>query len=1155
MNTESLKPLIDAYLPYYDREFQPREDAYKNQLTLANLSGLTKQEFIDFFFQFYREGGQIQSGGHRIAPRFKELISSRYFELRDFLLEPFRKDFNYEGWLTQSRTFNPMGEGFCSIYLTRIDPKNFTVVNNKSVEALKLLGFHIGTKSTFDKHQSIKYAQDQLIKEFPELSNYYKADGLNHFIIGTKEGGKILENITSGDQPAPSPFLDLINAYKNHINKSHLDDEIYKWMAVERFQKVWDPNAKDFGAMFLESIKEQFNLMYQISFAVLKVLCLQKGNELRMMINDLYHEDQPLGERMKSFQNMANQLIKDINPAWIGAQDERSISVCLTFRYPEKYIHYKNSVYSKLAKLFDVKTAKAGEKFQHFQELATEFKERYVKTDADLIQQYRSYLPTKAYQDPELNLLTQDVLFFYSTNFDVRYWIFQGNPARYDLVSALRDNALKTWSVTAHKDKIKQGDKAILWASGTGSGCYALLTVASEITQRKDDEIEENYYKGSMENISGDKVEIEIDHNLYEDPILKEQLINLPSFSKFKGGYQGTNFEATIEEYQTILNMINDTSDKSRQYWLFAPGEQASMWEEFYKEGVMAIGWYEIGDLQQYSSKTEMAKRMQEVYKNDTSNNNGATACYDFLNKIKVGDIIIPKKGTKYYLGYGIVQSEYQFDPAAEHYTSIRKVNWIKKGEWEEKDQSIVIKTLTNITGNSVYVKKLIDLIGIENSSEPEIGHNPLNQILYGPPGTGKTYHTINHALAIIENKNLAELKTATAKDRQRLKSRFDKYVEEGQIGFITFHQSMSYEDFVEGIKPVLNESTVSYELVDGILKTLSGQAAGEAINSFEVQYAKLFEEIKTSGGLVLSTLVQKKAFTIKPYPNGNLIVIPEANSSTEIGISPRRIKRYINQEDAYDTYMAPIAEYLKTKYPVSNFKGIKKPHVLIIDEINRGNISKIFGEMITLIETDKRKGNSEQLSVTLPYSKQTFSLPNNLYIIGTMNTADRSIALLDTALRRRFEFVEMMPDPSLLNNNMDGIDLGKMLTVMNERITFLLDRDHTIGHSYLLTVKTKSELASVFKNKIIPLLQEYFYTDWEKIRLVLGDNKKWKEESQMLIFESRTYNSEAEKKLFGYDLEDYEDVIVNDLNPHLKNGDFDLIPTEAFTGIYKSLE
>jgi hypothetical protein len=802
-----------------------------------------------------------------------------------------------------------------------------------------------------------------------------------------------------------------------------------------------------------------------------------------------------------------------------------------------------------------VKTAKAGEKFQHFQELANKFKNQYIKTDPELIQKYRSYLPTSVYQDLELNLLTQDILFFYSTNFDIHYWIFQGNPDKYDLISALRDNALKTWSVAAHKDKIKQGDKAILWASGTNSGCYALLTVASEITQRKDDVIEESYYKGSMENTLGNRVEIAIDYNLADSPILKDQLMNLPAFSKFKGGNQGTNFEATKEEFQTILNMIKDTSYKSRQYWLFAPGEQATMWEEFYKEGIMAIGWHEIGDLKQYSSKNDMANRMQEVYKNDTSNNNGATACYDFLNNIKVGDIIIPKKGTRYYLGYGIVQSEYMFNPAVEHYTSIRKVNWIKKGEWEENDQSIVIKTLTNITGNAVYVKKLINLLGIESSSKPEIGHYPLNQILYGPPGTGKTYHTINHAIAIIENKDLAELETASVEERQGLKSRFDKYVQDGQIGFITFHQSMSYEDFVEGIKPVLNENTVSYELVDGILKTLSEQAAGEDTNSFEVQYAKLFEEIKTSGGIVLSTLVQKKAFTIKTYPNGNLIVIPEANNSTEIGISPTRIKRYISLKDAYDTYMAPIAEYLKSKYPVSNIRGDKRPHILIIDEINRGNISKIFGEMITLIETDKRQGNSEQLSVTLPYSKQTFSLPNNLYIIGTMNTADRSIALLDTALRRRFEFVEMMPDPSLLDNDMDGVDLGKMLTVMNERITFLLDRDHTIGHSYLMSVKSKSELASVFKNKIIPLLQEYFYTDWEKIRLVLGDNKKWKEESQMLVIAARTYNSEAEKKLFGYDLEDYEDVTVYDLNPYLKNGDFDLIPIEAFTGIYKSLE
>jgi len=499
------------------------------------------------------------------------------------------------------------------------------------------------------------------------------------------------------------------------------------------------------------------------------------------------------------------------------------------------------------------------------------------------------------------------------------------------------------------------------------------------------------------------------------------------------------------------------------------------------------------------------------------------------------------------------------YDPTIEHFTSIRKVDWIKKGEWPENDKSIVIKTLTDITNNTEYVQKLVNLIGIEVPVTPLLPrmNQPLNQILYGPPGTGKTYHTINHAMAIIENKAISVIEKESFTNRMALKSRFDQYVGDGQIGFVTFHQSMSYEDFVEGIKPVLNEATINYDLVDGILKKLALKADEIVESDFAAQYAKLFDEISEIGELELTTRIQKRPFKVKTSSQGNLLAIPLTQTATPMTMTTVSIKNYIETRKITDwkSYTPVVGDYLQKKYPISTVSKEIKPFVLIIDEINRGNISKIFGELITLIESDKRKGNAEQLSVILPYSKEPFSLPNNLYIIGTMNTADRSIALLDTALRRRFEFVEMMPDPSLLDNDMDGVDLAKMLTVMNERITFLLDRDHTIGHSYFMTVKSKEDLGSVFKNKVIPLLQEYFYTDWEKIRLVLGDNEKWKNEDQMLVVEALTYKSADEKRLFGKDLEDYEDVVIYDLNTHLKNGEFSLIPIEAFTGIYKSEE
>ncbi|OWK73065.1 hypothetical protein CBW16_11555 [Flavobacteriaceae bacterium JJC] len=401
----------------------------------------------------------------------------------------------------------------------------------------------------------------------------------------------------------------------------------------------------------------------------------------------------------------------------------------------------------------------------------------------------------------------------------------------------------------------------------------------------------------------------------------------------------------------------------------------------------------------------------------------------------------------------------------------------------------------------------------------------PLNQILYGPPGTGKTYHTINKAVSI------ANPEFDLNQERELVKKEYQRLVDAGQIVFTTFHQSMSYEDFVEGIKPEIEEDsegvkTVIYEIKKGIFKEISENAQTIRLQSEEVRTKYTFEDawddllteadehingdqfmmlgIQTAGmGLNIVAITDK----------GNLKVQPQSSKEArEYTVSFSRAKKLqavfhdltviknIDKEfrevigGSNSTAYWAVVKYIndkiksKTKHITQEIPLPAVPYVLIIDEINRGNVSQIFGELITLIEEDKRLGNPEELQLTLPYSKTKFGVPSNVYIIGTMNTADRSVEALDTALRRRFCFEEMLPDLEVLTDKkIEGIALKELLATINKRVEILLDRDHTIGHSYFMNINSEEDLKSTFRNNIIPLLQEYFYGDYEKIGLILG--------------------------------------------------------------------
>ena len=415
-----------------------------------------------------------------------------------------------------------------------------------------------------------------------------------------------------------------------------------------------------------------------------------------------------------------------------------------------------------------------------------------------------------------------------------------------------------------------------------------------------------------------------------------------------------------------------------------------------------------------------------------------------------------------------------------------------------------------------------------------------LNQILYGSPGTGKTFNTINKALEIIDS----DFYQQNREDREALKERFEEYKKSGQIEFITFHQSFSYEEFVEGIKAIPagkdgneNGEDMIYDVVDGIFKKLSNKAKIDFFENNSIKknitkrkfilnakalniQAEMIEDDENNFRVLKGSKVRKgEAESFKNYNYSSL-----KNKVLETAKYIEQDEFYILEEDFTFQSMSAASsvilgrqsngyndwkEVLDDNLSKKDNKNIKN-YILIIDEINRGNISKIFGELITLIEPSKRIGADEEIRLKLPYSQELFGVPSNLYIIGTMNTADRSIALMDTALRRRFHFEEMMPNSSLLENLVvDGIKIDNLLETINKRVEYLYDRDHTIGHAYFMSLENletkedkKAELENIFRNKIIPLLQEYFYDDWEKVRLVLGDGFVEKIEVKSDIFD-----------------------------------------------------
>lgn len=452
---------------------------------------------------------------------------------------------------------------------------------------------------------------------------------------------------------------------------------------------------------------------------------------------------------------------------------------------------------------------------------------------------------------------------------------------------------------------------------------------------------------------------------------------------------------------ESVGDALADEDVNTVHYWIYSPGDGAYKWEEFYDHGVMGIGWGSIGDLSQYATKDDMKTAMKEKIDPSRPYKNAAHATWQFAHEMKPGDIVFVKKGMHQLVGKGVVTSEYYFDPSSDaEYANLRKVNWTDKGTWDHPGQA-VMKTLTDITSYTDYVSKLLALFDNEadedDIEEPEIVYptydvdkflsevfmsresyntlvglirNKKNVILQGAPGVGKTYTAKRLAYSMMG-----------VKDQNR-------------VMMVQFHQSYTYEDFIEGFRP--SGSGLNFEIKKGSFYNFCKKAADDMDNEY----------------------------------------------------------------------------------------------FFIIDEINRGNLSKIFGELFMLIENDKR-GNSLQLL----YSDEKFFVPKNVYIIGMMNTADRSLAMLDYALRRRFAFYEMQPGFQSDGFRQYRMDLNsdKFDRLINcvESLNGVIAQDDSlgegfcVGHSYFCDIEAVSDqiLGSIVEYELIPLLKEYWFDEPLKVK------------------------------------------------------------------------
>jgi len=934
------------------------------------------------------------------------------------------------------------------------------------------------------------------------------------------------------------PILQLITNYKKHISQSKLEDEKYKWELIKEYKGQPNVNSENFTTE-IESLKLK-NLTYQMAVPVIKHLAKVDSEHLRGLFSNLFDESIDLNARILSFKTKTSEFYKELEPTLTSHQDERTMATYLTLHNPEKYTFYTNTLYKGYCDLVGLKSAKTNECYSHYLQLINTFVKDYIEKDLELIELVKEFIPD--YYDGENHLLlAQDILYNVFSKSTTKNGL---NDEETHIVKIFKRVGLE--NMTDFHELVKEIVDNITLKQGNNKAVFTLTKdnrIGLIIGQRyslvlEADKKQTTYHY--IDKVNGTDSDWFNSSTNWADVINSKSNIITSTQKEFelvktKSGFRRSHSESLEktffdDEYKQYL-FEKAFGNEDDMIWVKGKIEFGK--DNFYKYNYWNKDFQKTFNLPKEVTKIKL-KYKGELYENITVVRSGHInflqpekrrfLSHDYIEALAQNELIEIEIGYPKNFMNNTQDSPEFFNNYLAYLLNI--VNQTSKSANFNKNTAkhLITKKWTQIYSSNFPSKKLtdeelenLDSLLNENYQKRFTGKTlmgnyikylkglqnvmtPTNEILYGPPGTGKTYKLKSEYFPKYTSKE-----TSITKEKH-LENVVSSCSWWQVIGVALLELGKAKVSDIFDHSWVREKARLSNSKT--VRPTLWGQLQSHTIEGCEYVNVKkrmdplIFNKTEDSYWEILKENVEEQVPELVDLLKSVNEFIPNPD---------KEIKRYkfvtFHQSYGYEEFIEGIKPVMDNDSGDSSEIGYKivpgifkelctqaerdpeNKYAIFIDEINRGNVSAIFGELITLIELDKRKDGANPMSVDLPYSNTNFTVPSNIDIYGTMNTADRSVEALDTALRRRFTFKEMLPDITVLKNVKVGkLSMADILSTINERIEMLIDRDHTIGHSYFIGVNNKEKLLGAFKDKIIPLLQEYFYGDYGKIGLVLGN-------------------------------------------------------------------